>query len=661
MAAGRSIRSKIIVLLALPLASLVVLWGYAASHTTHDAANLLRVDTIWRGVVDHADLLVARVQQERLAAAERLAGADDPVKVGRTRAAVDEASKALTDSATSDDTQSALNAEMKRQLQAVFAAAARLPEIRRQVDRGALTPSRLVEEYATVSDAVWRLYAEFALATDLELYRRANGLIAADQVRELLSREHALVVAAAGKPDLQLLSRIDGARTWQFRRAMTDLDEELRAPYEKVPLAPVDRAVATLTSGGELTVAQWRAAMDPALAVYTEAMSVSGEALLARAEPAGTGIVARAAVAGLVGLVAVILSVVVAVRMGRGLARELAGLRAAAQDLAEVRLPHLVERLKRGERPDIPREAIPSGTTTEIADVATAFGSVRDTAVEAAVGQAVLREGVAEALRNLARRSQSLVQRQLSLLQEMQGQTEDPEALGKLFKLDHLTTRMRRHAEGLVLLTGGKTGRAWRGAIPVEEVVTGAAAQVEDYTRVRVYPMPECGVSGLAVADLMHLFAELIENAAAFSAPTNEVSVRGEVVGKGFAVEIEDRGFGMDAEQLRAVNARLAAPPDFNPADTERLGFAVVALLASRHGVQVTLKASPYGGTTAVVLLPADLLEQPEPAPAAAPGRVPQPRQGQARGPGLPRRVRKVNRSPEEVRALLQSDGEGTP
>ncbi|MFD2356619.1 sensor histidine kinase [Nonomuraea ferruginea] len=127
-------------------------------------------------------------------------------------------------------------------------------------------------------------------------------------------------------------------------------------------------------------------------------------------------------------------------------------------------------------------------------------------------------------------------------------------------------------------------------------MLNGAAGQVEEYTRVRVYPMPECGIPGEAVADLMHLFAELIENAATFSAPGSEVSVRGELVGKGFAVEVEDRGLGMTDEAREAVNRRLASPPEFDPARTEQLGFAVVGMLAARHGVSVTLKPSPYGG-----------------------------------------------------------------
>src|SRR5690606_37644480 len=245
---------------------------------------------------------------------------------------------------------------------------------------------------------------------------------------------------------------------------------------------------------------------------------------------------------------------------------------------------------------DVQTIQVAESTTRVVTALAAAFDSVRQSGVDAAVEQGRLPHGVAEVLRNLARRSQSLVQRQLKLLAEMQRETEEPEALERLFKLDHRTTRMRRHAEGLVLLSGGSAGRRWRGVIGMEDVLSGAAAQVEEYTRVRVYPMPECGVSGEAVADLMHLFAELIENAATFSSPGSDVAVRGGPVGKGFATEIEDRGLGMSDEAREAINCRLASPPEFDPGQTDQLGIAVVGMLAAGHGLSVTLKPSPYGG-----------------------------------------------------------------
>ncbi|TMR34477.1 HAMP domain-containing protein [Nonomuraea zeae] len=621
MASGRSIRFKISTLLVIPLISLIALWGFAASTTSGEALNLLKVESIWTGVINNADGLVSNLQTERLASAELLAGTvKDPDALSKARAKVDNNRKVLRQRGLSEDTQSALTQDMKSQLQTVFEVSDRLPDIRRKVDERKLTPGGLVTEFAKISDEVHLLYSRLTVSTDLELALQAQGLIAADETRELLSREHALIIASNGRAsmhDVHMLAAIDGTRTHLFPKALANLDTELRTPFEKMYFSPryvtMENLLEGYVNGQPVDIDLWRGIGEQVQKEYAQAVWRTGDKLLARMEPAGVAIIVRAAVAGALGLIAVVFSIFISIRFGRRITREMATLRRTALDLAEIRLPDVVSKLRKGESVDIETEAPPirvgDNATSEVSDLASAFDSVQSTAVDAAVEQARLREGVSEALRNLARRSQSLLQRQLRLLDEMQRQTEEPEALERLFKLDHLTTRMRRHAEGLVLLSGGAAGRRWRGVIPIEDVLSGAAAQVEEYTRVRVYPMQECGVSGGAVADLMHLFAELIENATSFSSPSNEVSVRGEMVGRGFAVEIEDRGLGMDEQTRRVINERLSSPPEFDPSQTERLGFAVVGMLAARHGVKVTLKLSPYGGTTAIVLVPGSLVE----------------------------------------------------
>ncbi|MET8006099.1 sensor histidine kinase [Nonomuraea glycinis] len=667
MASGRSIRFKISTLLVIPLISLVVLWGFAAGTTSSEALNLLKVETIWRGVIDHTEALTLQLEAERLASAELVGGASDTAGLAVARGRVDVVEKTLTAQSKLDSTQSALTPEMKTQLTATLKAITRLPEIRRQVDRGELTPQTLITEYATIHDAIDDLYSSFTASTDVELAQQANGLIATQQVRELLSREHALIVAGNATPgadkwtmdQVHVLSGIDGARTYLFPKAMADLDDELRAPLEALRASPryvaMERMLTSYVMGKPVDIQLWRGTVDPVLAEFSESLARSGEVLLARMEPAGMAVIVRAVVAGVLGLLAVVFSIFISIRVARRVSGELAVLRQSAHELAETRLPSVVTKLRQGEEVDIeaeaPRIEVRSDATREVADLATAFDSVQRTAIDAAVEQARLREGISEALRNLARRTQSLVQRQIKQLDEMQRQTEEPEALERLFKLDHLITRMRRHAEGLVLLAGGSVGRRWRGVIALEDVLSGAAGQVEEYTRVRVYPMPEAGVTGTAVADLMHLFAELIENAATFSSPGNEVSVRGDLVGKGFAVEIEDRGLGMTQEARDAINRRLARPAEFDPAQSERLGFAVVGMLAARHGIGVTLKPSPYGGTTAIVLIPANLVQQ---LPALPPSQLPELESisvsvvGNDPGPGdLPRRVRSHKRGVE--------------
>jgi signal transduction histidine kinase len=264
-------------------------------------------------------------------------------------------------------------------------------------------------------------------------------------------------------------------------------------------------------------------------------------------------------------------------------------------------------------------EITTSGATVEVQDVGRAFSAVQHTAVEAAVGQAQLRAGVRMVFLNLARRSQTLLHRQRIQLDGMQRRATDPGQLDDLFRLDHLTTRMRRHAEGLIILSGAVPGRGWRRPVPLVDVMRGAAAEVEDYARVTVVPSTSYALTGAIVGDVIHLIAELIENATVYSPPQTTVHVRGQMVGRGFAIDIEDRGLGMSEERLAQLNEQLANPPEFDLADSDRLGLFVVASLAARHNIRVTLRTSPYGGTTAIVLIPAEhVVEQDEPEAAAS-------------------------------------------
>jgi hypothetical protein len=201
-------------------------------------------------------------------------------------------------------------------------------------------------------------------------------------------------------------------------------------------------------------------------------------------------------------------------------------------------------------------------------------------------------------------RNQSLLHRQLGMLDSMERRTSEPGALADLFRLDHLTTRMRRYAEGLIILSGAVPGRGWRDPVPVVDILRAAVAEVEDYVRVDVISESDDLVAGNAVSDVIHLIAELIENAAAFSPPNTRIEVRAERVGTGLVAEVEDRGLGMSPDELDDINARLASLPEFDLAHSDQLGLFVVSRLAARHAIKVSLRRSVYGGTTAVVLLP---------------------------------------------------------
>lgn len=314
-------------------------------------------------------------------------------------------------------------------------------------------------------------------------------------------------------------------------------------------------------------------------------------------------------VAASLGLLAVIASIVFSLLMGRRLLRRLDGLRLTALELARDRLPAVMARLRDGDTVDVDAETPPAGTgSDEIDQVRQAFNTVHRAAMQAAVDETNLRRGVSSVFRNLARRNQALLHRQLSLLDGMERRAEEPEQLEDLFRIDHLTTRMRRHAEGLIVLSGDSPGRGWSQPVPFIDVLRAAVAEVEDYARIRVEVRSKAALAGPAVADVVHLLAELMENATVFSPPNTVVRVQGELVGRGFAVEIEDRGLGIAPDRLEELNCDLASLPAFNLAGSDRLGLFISGRLAHRHGINVALRSSVYGGTTAVVVIPTALV-----------------------------------------------------
>ena len=328
----------------------------------------------------------------------------------------------------------------------------------------------------------------------------------------------------------------------------------------------------------------------------------------------------RIAVADAVGLVALLIAAIGMVWFARRLSRDATVLETSARRFADQQLPQLVERLRRDETFDPAAELSPSARmkVTEFSRAAAALTSVQRTALTAAATETGLRSGISQVFVSLARRSQSLLQRQLRLLDDLERKAVDPGALADLFPLDHLTTRMRRHAEGLIILSGAVPGRAWSSPVPVIDVVRGAIAEVEDYKRIAVASTSEDMVTGSAVADMIHLLAELIENATLFSPSGTRVEVKAERVGNGFAFEIEDRGLGIKPEELDAINLRLGRPADFDLANADQLGLFVVGKLAARHSVRVFLRPSPYGGTTAIVLMPSSMITTQAEAPAGS-------------------------------------------
>ncbi|WP_433892920.1 nitrate- and nitrite sensing domain-containing protein [Streptomyces sp. CA-111067] len=319
-----------------------------------------------------------------------------------------------------------------------------------------------------------------------------------------------------------------------------------------------------------------------------------------------------ALISGAIILLVLGIAVVGAFIVGRSMVRSLRRLQQTAQDVAQKRLPELVKQLSDTDPQDVDTsvESIGINSRDEIGQVARAFDEVHSEAVRLAAEQALLRGNVNAMFTNLSRRSQGLIQRQLSLISELESREADPDQLSSLFKLDHLATRMRRNGENLLVLAGEEPGRRWTRPVPLVDVLRAAASEVEQYERIELTSVPSAEVTGRIVNDLVHLLAELLENATSFSSPQTKVRVTGHALPDGrVLIEIHDTGIGLSPEDLADINERLANPPTVDVSVSRRMGLFVVGRLSLRHGIRIQLRPSDSGGTTALVMLPVDLTQ----------------------------------------------------
>ncbi|GAA3122428.1 sensor histidine kinase [Nonomuraea salmonea] len=686
-------------MLLLPLLSLSALWGFVLNLTMGDAQLLLRANTLYDTIGVASTDLGTQLQAERVRSAETVTTRQLGEVLGAQRARTDRSVAEFRQAVA--DAGGAADGALRRPLDTLDRSLGNLGAIRANIDNGSASPLSGLNAYNRMLDALFAVYDHLIAVPDLPLYQQAASLQAMGMAREYIAREHALIVGALGgqrltEDETTAFTEYAASRKFMHARGLAGLDVALRRPYEQIFATEPYLSFATLedrvikTGAPPTDPSAWHETVDKLASRLDDLNTASTATLTTRASDAAASTVVRISLAGGLGLIAVLASIIISVRFGRRLAGELAGLRAAAVELAQQRLPAIVARLRKGEDVDVRKEAkaIKVSGSAEITDVARAFGSVQRTAVTAAVGQAALRRGVGQVFLNLARRKQGLLHRQLALLDGMQRRTHDPDRLEELFRLDHLTTRMRRHAESLIVLSGAAPGRAWRKPVPVIDIVRAAVAEVEDYTRVSVETMPASAVEGTVAADLTHLVAELVENATIYSPPDTTVQVRGDLVSNGYAIEVEDRGLGLTATEYERINALLSRPPEFDLADSDRLGLFVVARLAERHGINVLLRRSPFGGTTAIVLVPRSVVtEQTAQEAAGGDGKAELPSRTRKKAlavvtsgthAGLPRRVRQANlapqlkepppeqerqeeRSPDEVRDLFSAFQRGDP
>lgn len=614
-------------LLLVPLVSLSGLWVFATYITGRQASGLMSAGAIVEKVGHPLEDAVRAVQEERRQTLVFLADprASDalPLLLGQ-RAATDRIVGEVRENARQQDVREALNTEDLSRLDAILSAVDGLDALRDSVEKRTISRAKAMDFYNGLVDPSYRFLNGLHTLENVSMDKQMRALVGISRAREMLSREDALVASGlvTGRFTTSELRRISGLvaqRELLYEVSLENLPAAERRRVEQFwgspDTEPLRTAEDALIAAGPtkrpaaVDTDRWQEAAGSVLDRLAGHSTEMGDRFRDRAEPAAYRVLAQAGIAGVLGFLALIVSIFVSVRIGRELVRDLSRLRKDAHEVSGVRLPSVMRRLAAGEQVDVGTETPQlSYEPDEIGQVGQALNTLQRAAVEAAVKQADMRRGVSEVFVNLARRNQVLLHRQLTLLDAMERRTEDSDELADLFRLDHLTTRMRRHAEGLVILSGAAPSRQWRKPIQLMDVVRAAVAEVEDYERIEVRRIARIGVGGPAVADLTHLIAELLENATVFSPPHTAVQVHGERVSNGFTLEIHDRGLGMPPEVLLDANLRLAETPDFELSDTDRLGLFVVSRLAQRQNVRVSLQKSPYGGTTAVVFIPAALL-----------------------------------------------------
>ncbi|WP_068279773.1 sensor histidine kinase, partial [Aldersonia kunmingensis] len=621
------IRSRILAIALVPSLALLGIGVGTAGYLIREGRQSEQWAAANLDATSHARDVIASVQVERMLTLWQLSGGQsDPAALGAARSRLDTAFAALAPYASRLQTvsQGTLGADTG----GFDTLSASLPQIRGQIDAGRMSINDTYALYNTILDAAalgTTLVAANAPSTEvgvalingarvlhaMEAMSRSAALTAAElqgllsstplrnDYRNLVgSYRVALSQLAADlgtDPAAEKIKAVMASPGWQQGAAMEDYLINPPKPDKSGDVPPPPMAFpewrAVQEQLYENVIGAWKDLNDHANQIAAD----EGKRTAANSLWAGAAVLAIA-------LVAFLLSLWLANRLIGRLTR----LRKETLDLAEVELPETMRKLGAGEQVD-PKAAHLDFGDDEIGSVAKAFNRAHTAAVSAAVTEARTREGVRAVFLNIAHRSQLVVHRQLEVLDEAEQRQEDSAMLETFFRLDHLATRERRNAENLIILGGGEPGRQWRSPVPLVELVRSAISESLDYTRVHTRRMPQVAIVGNVVADLIHLLAELVDNATAFSPPQSRVKVSGNVVGKGVAIEITDQGMGMSVEELELVNEMLRNPPDFGVetlSATSSLGLFIVSQLGGRHGISVQLTESEYGGIRAIVLVP---------------------------------------------------------
>jgi signal transduction histidine kinase len=519
----------------------------------------------------------------------------------------------------------------------------KLATLRTQVTGNrAAAPAQINGTYGQVAEGVDVL--DRVLLREIRIPATAglvDALTAANTVGSQLATQHSLIAAAIRAPgfnpgDREAVAATDVQIFAQYRAYQLALTPEQLQKYGTFLDDPANvrrqQLAADALKGGQngpgaqpLTVsaADWdaaytdsRAALQKSAGLLRQDISAAGTAAEQRASN-------QAGINSVVLMLGLLIGIAIAFLVARSLIRSLRVLRSAALDVAERRLPLAVESMRAGETPDVTVDPVPIGTRDEVGQVARAFDAVHGQAVRLAADQAALQSNVSAMFVNLSRRSQALVERQLQLIEQLESNEQDADQLSNLFQLDHLATRMRRNSENLLVLAGTDLAKRNVAPVPMVDVLRAAVSEVEQYQRVVVQAPPTLSIAGRAGSDLVHLLAELLDNATNFSPPDSQVVMSTTRTPDGsIMVEIADRGVGMADHELSDANQRLSGPSTVDVSASRRMGLFVVGRLAARHGIGVQLAGSgngPASGLTASVIVPGSLVPTAVPADLGRP------------------------------------------
>ncbi|MFJ7151706.1 nitrate- and nitrite sensing domain-containing protein [Streptomyces sp. NPDC100445] len=510
--------------------------------------------------------------------------------------------------------------------------------------------TQTVESYHRLITQLIGLSQDMAEASsNPEMISRTRALAAFSTAKEYASVQRAMIAAAlpattATKGDLSENDRLYGQSAYESEGSELAIFRKIYANQDAESLLqPIDDGNATIKTADtyakrsfespdglqQLPARSYRDWVD-ASSTKLEQMKKIEHTLLEEMEQKARELKSAtqrdAIISGALILLVLGVSLVGAFVVARSMIRSLRRLQETATRVAQDRLPELVKQLSESDPQDVDTsvESVGVHSRDEIGQVAAAFDDVHREAVRLAAEQALLRGNVNAMFTNLSRRSQGLIQRQLSLISELESREADPDQLSSLFKLDHLATRMRRNGENLLVLAGEEPGRRWTRPVPLVDVLRAAASEVEQYERIELASVPTTEVAGRVVNDLVHLLAELLENATSFSSPQTKVKVTGHALPDGrVLIEIHDTGIGLSPEDLAAINERLASPPTVDVSVSRRMGLFVVGRLSQRHGIRIQLRPSDSGGTTALVMLPVDVAQGGKKPATGKPGAPP--------------------------------------